>query len=296
MIVVDWGTTNLRVFACEDDGTILKSAQNMQGIKVVPKGGFAAVLTQTLNELGDCGELPIFICGMAGARGGWREAPYCGTPISLADIAANLSPLPEEFDGYLLPGARTLSPDGTSDVMRGEEIQIFGGMSRFGFRDGVLCLPGTHSKWARIRDGRIADFATFMTGDLYQALSHTILAGDAGTAHCPEAFGIGLEVSVSGDCGLLHRLFTARTRVLDGELVADQVPSYVSGLLIGHELAEAAPFHDSGEPVVLIGAEMLSRRYRDAFNHFGLDCITLESSDATCAGVAALRGLQRGGR
>lgn len=291
MIVVDWGTTNLRVFACEDDGTILKSVQNTQGIKVVPKGGFAAVLAQVLKELGESDDQPLFICGMAGARSGWLEAPYCKAPVALEDIVAKLTPLPERWDGYLLPGVKTVSTDGTSDVMRGEEIQIFGGMSRHGVRDGVLCLPGTHSKWARIRDGRIVDFATFMTGDIYQALSHTILAYDAETAHCSEAFEVGMEASVSGDCGLLHRLFTARTRVLDGELTADQVPSYTSGLLIGQELAETTSFRDSGEPIVLIGSETLCRRYREALERFDTDCILLDSSQATCAGVAALRNL-----
>lgn len=291
MIVADWGTTNLRVFACSEDGTILKRAQSPQGIKSVPEGGFPTVLRQTINKMGEYGELPIFVCGMAGARGGWHEAPYCQTPISLKDVAANLTPLSEEFDGYLLPGARTLSPDGTSDVMRGEEIQVFGGMSRFGLRDGVLCLPGTHSKWVRIRAGRIAGFATFMTGDVFQALSHTILGCDLEMTHCPEAFKVGLDTSVGGDCGILHRLFTARTRVLDGTLKPDQVSAYVSGLLIGHELAEAAQFRDSREPIVVIGAEMLGRRYLDALEHFGAEGISLESSDATCAGVAALCGL-----
>ena len=289
MIVVDWGTTNLRVFVCTDDGSILKTAKSIHGIKTVSKDGYGTVLNEILDELDEGNDLPIFICGMAGARGGWREAPYCQTPISLEDISANLTSLPDGFDGYLLPGARTLSPDGTSDVMRGEEIQIFGAMSHFGILDGVLCLPGTHSKWVRIRAGRIVGFATFMTGDVFQALTHTILACNLETIYCPEAFEIGLDASVSGDCGLLHRLFTARTRVLDGALKPDQVSDYVSGLLVGYELTEATSFREPGETIMLIGSEILNARYRDAFNYFGVDCMTLESSDATCVGIAALR-------
>jgi 2-dehydro-3-deoxygalactonokinase len=140
MIVVDWGTTNLRVFVCKDDGSILKTGQSMHGIKTVSKDGYGTVLNKILEEIGERNDLPVFICGMAGARGGWREAPYCQTPISLQDISANLTPLPDGFDGYLLPGGRTLSPDGTSDVMRGEEIQIFGAMAHFGVLNGVLCV------------------------------------------------------------------------------------------------------------------------------------------------------------
>ena len=293
MIVVDWGTTNLRVFVCADDGTILKSVQNDQGIKAVPKGGFGTALTQALKELGEHNNLPVFVCGMAGARGRWLEAPYCTTPISLTDIEKKLSLLPENFGGYLVPGARTLSPAGMSDVMRGEEIQVFGGLSHFGIQSGILCLPGTHSKWVQVHDNQIVDFATFMTGDIHQALSHTIL-GSTDAPHCPEAYGLGLDMSVNGDCGLLHQLFTARMRMLGGELVADQIPSYVSGLLIGHELAETASLRDSNKPVMLIGAETLCHRYQDAFNYFDISCITLESSSAICTGVAALRALQQG--
>ncbi len=296
MIVVDWGTTNLRVFGCEADGTILSCVENAQGITSVPQGAFADVLKQALNALDGTLDSPLFVCGMAGARGGWLEAPYCNTPLSLKDIAAQLTPLPEGFDGYLLPGVKTVSPDGTCDVMRGEEIQIIGGMEEYAIRDGVLCLPGTHSKWVRIRDGRIVGFSTFMTGEVFQALSHTILACDPGAADDPEAFTLGLEMSVHGDCGLLHHLFTARTRMLDGTLTADQVSAYVSGLLIGHELVEAAAFFnaDADKRIVLIGATALCERYRDALEHSGIDSILLESRIATCKGVAALNRMLQG--
>lgn len=296
MIVVDWGTTNLRVFACSSDGTLLHRTQSTQGIKTVPAGSYPAVLASMIKKLGVSSDLPVFVCGMAGARGGWLEAPYCQAPLALEDIAVHLTPLPDGLNGYLLPGAKAVSANGTSDVMRGEEIQIFGGMSRLGIRDAVLCLPGTHSKWVRVRDGQIVGFATFMTGDIFQALSHTILACDAEAADDPKAFGLGLGASADGDYGLLHRLFSARTRVLDNLLRPDQISSYVSGLLLGHELAESASFREPGEAVVLIGAEALCRRYREALVPFGTECILLESSEATCAGVAALCQLLQGTR
>ncbi len=294
MIVVDWGTTNLRVFSCRSDGTVLDRVQSSQGIKSVPTDGFPAVLSQLINKMGELDNLPIFVCGMAGARGGWLEAPYCQTPLALEGIAAKLTPLPGGLNGYLLPGAKTKSRDGTSDVMRGEEIQIFGGMLRLGIRNGVFCLPGTHSKWVRVRGGQIVDFATFMTGDVFQALAHSILSCNTEAAHDPEAFELGLEASVQTDCGLLHQLFSARTRVLDAVLMPDQVSEYVSGLLIGHELTSAVAFRDPGETVVLIGAETLCRRYEEALTHFGVDSTFLESSAAVCSGVAALNGLLQG--
>ena len=296
MIVVDWGTTNLRVFACHSDGTILQRVQSTQGIKLVPRGDFAGVLATLLRDLDQPRDLPIFVCGMAGARGGWLEAPYCLTPLSLVGLAAKLTSLPDGQNGYLLPGAKFEAPDGTSDVMRGEEIQIFGGMSRLAIQDGIFCLPGTHSKWVRIRDGQIAEFATFMTGDLFQALAHTILACDAETEHDAEAFSRGLKAPHSAEFGLMHRLFSARTLVLDGVLRAEQVSSYVSGLMIGYELSEAESFREPDEPVVLIGTEILCQHYRDALAPLGVKSILLESSVATCAGVAALRRLLHGGQ
>ena len=294
MIVVDWGTTNLRLFACDTDGTILDSTQSGQGIKTVPSGGFPSVLAQTISHLEASEESTIFVCGMAGARGAWYEAPYCATPIALEDIAANLTSLPGKLDGYLLPGAKNISPDGTLDVMRGEEIQIFGGMSKFDIRDGVLCLPGTHSKWVRVKDGRIVNFATFMTGDIFNALSHTILSCETDDKHDPDAFGLGLKASVLTDYGLTNRLFTARTRVLDGTLMPDQVSAYVSGLLIGYELAQAALLYERNERIVVIGSEVLCRRYRQALDHFGCKYVSLDSSEATCSGVAVLHELLEG--
>jgi len=294
MIVVDWGTSNLRVFACRSDGTIVRQVQSSQGIKSVPQGCFPDVLRPLIISLAEVDDLPIYVCGMAGARGGWLEAPYCQTPLALEGIAAKLTPLPDGLKGFLLPGAKTLSPDGTSDVMRGEEIQILGGMLQLGLRDGVFCLPGTHSKWVRVRGGQIVNFATFMTGDIFQALAHTILSCDTEATHDPDAFELGLETSAQADCGLLHHLFSARTRVLDAVLMPDQVSEYVSGLLIGHELADAAVFRDPGETVVLIGADTLCHRYQEALTHFGVVSTFLDSSTAVCAGVAALNRLLQG--
>jgi 2-dehydro-3-deoxygalactonokinase len=294
MIVVDWGTTNLRVFSCRRDGSILDRVHSSVGIKSVPKDGFPAVLKPVIDKMGELEDPTLFVCGMAGAKGGWLEAPYCQTPLALEGIAAKLTPLPGGLNGYLLPGAKTPSSNGTSDVMRGEEIQIFGGISRLGLKNGVFCLPGTHSKWVRVRAGQIVDFATFMTGDLFQALAYTILACDAAAAPDPEAFKLGLQTSVQADCGLLHQLFSARTAVLDGVLRPDQMSEYVSGLLIGHELAGALAFREPGETVVLIGAESLCRRYQQALTQVGFASTVLDSGAAVCAGVAALHGLLPG--
>jgi 2-dehydro-3-deoxygalactonokinase len=295
MIVADWGTTNLRVYACDDGGTILDRVENSQGIKSLGQGEYPAALSRATALLEECHRGPVFVCGMAGSRNGWIETPYCQAPLDLGALAEQLIPLPAPLDGFILPGARTLLPDGTSDVMRGEEVQIFGAGKHFDICNGVLCLPGTHSKWVRLREGKIIDFATFMTGDVFQALSQTILDCDAAAPHHPEAFAKGLQAARAGDFGLLHQLFTARTRVLDGTLEVDHVSAYVSGLLIGHELAEAGAWRVPGETVTLIGSESLRRRYSEALAFSGEQCLTLDSSVAACTGVAALRNILSGG-
>lgn len=295
MIVADWGTTNLRVYACDDGGAILDRVESRQGIKSLGKDDYPAALSRAVAQLKECRKVPVFVCGMAGSRNGWIETPYCQTPLDLEALASRLVPLPGSFDGYLLPGARTLLPDGTSDVMRGEEIQILGAVSRLDLRSGVLCLPGTHSKWVRLREGKIIDFATFMTGDIFQALSQTILACDAASPPHSEAFTKGLQAARAGDFGLLHRLFTARTRVLDGTLDAAHVSAYVSGLLVGHELAEAEAWRAPGETVTIIGSESLCRRYSESLSFLGAQSVALDSSVATCSGVAALRTVLSGG-
>jgi 2-dehydro-3-deoxygalactonokinase len=295
MIVADWGTTNLRVYACDDHGAILGRVESPQGIKSLSGGGYPAALARAIALLeGDAGG-PVFVCGMASSRNGWIETPYCTTPLALEGLAAKLVPLPDPFEGYILPGASTRLPDGTRDVMRGEEIQIFGATAQLGLCDGVLCLPGTHSKWAHLSNGKLAGFATFMTGDLFQALSQTILACDVAAPHCPEAFTRGLQSARDDAFGLLHQLFAARMRVLDGTLEPEQISAFVSGLLIGRELAEAQPWLVPEEPVTIIAAEGLCRLYSAALDFLGQPCLAIDASMATCAGVAGLRDILSGG-
>lgn len=289
MIIADWGTTNFRVYACDVDGNILDRVESGHGIKSLARGDYPAALSRTTALLTDGDGGPVFVCGMASSRNGWIETPYCQTPVGLENIAEKLLPLPDPLVGYILPGASTRLPDGTRDVMRGEEIQIFGAVKHFNMVNGTLCLPGTHSKWVRLHDGKIHEFATFLTGDIFQSLSQTILACDIAAPHCPQAFERGLQAAKDGDFGLLHQLFAARARVLDATLEPEHLSAYVSGLLVGHELAEAEAWRTPGEIVTIIGAAGLCRRYSEALALLGEKCLTLDSSVATCTGVAALR-------
>lgn len=290
MIVVDWGTTNLRAYLCREDGSITARVERPHGIKTVAAGQYQEILQQVLCEL-DAIDEPVYICGMAGARGGWVEAPYCRTPVSMTELQAGLIPLPAPSQGVLVPGIKTSADDGTLDVIRGEEIQVFGALRSLGQKDVLICLPGTHSKWVSVKNHRIVGFMTFMTGDIFAGLGGTILNCHSEDDFFQQAFEGGITASKQTRGGLLHQLFTARTKMLAGDLDEEQISSFVSGLLIGHELSEAERFcADAGE-VVIIGSDKLSQRYRFALEERSVKVELINSDIATCSGVAALHRL-----
>jgi 2-dehydro-3-deoxygalactonokinase len=223
----------------------------------------------------------IVMAGMIGSRNGWLEVPYAACPAGLAEIAAGM----REVRAESLPGRRVFVGPGLShrpeagapEVMRGEEAQLLGLMDELhGEGPHTVCLPGTHSKWATVEGGRIVAFRTAMTGELYAVLTqHSLLgalmdreAGDPGDPG-DEGAAFDLGVRTSSDAGgLLNHLFSVRTRGLFGELGAAQLPSYLSGLLIGHELLGLSP---EARHVHLIGSETLLRPYRRALALRGID-------------------------
>jgi 2-dehydro-3-deoxygalactonokinase len=225
------------------------------------------------------------MCGMIGSRQGWVEASYATLPAGSAAFAAALARVPGVAgDVRIVPGASGSGLAGAPDVMRGEETQIVGALESGGAGDGLFVLPGTHSKWAEVRDGRILRFATFLTGEAYGALrGHTILGRLMADGPEDESgFAAGLARAREPG-GLLHHLFSARTLGLFDRLQPDALAPYLSGLLIGHEIEAArAAFGDGA--VTIVGGAALARRYAAA----------LGPRARTIAGdVAAARGLWR---
>jgi 2-dehydro-3-deoxygalactonokinase len=288
MIGVDWGTSSFRAFRLHADGRVLDRRAAPRGILTVADGRFAEeFLRQTGDWIAD-GETRVLLSGMIGSRQGWREAPYLACPAGPAAIAGALVEIP--FDGaklLLVPGLSDTDAAGTPEVMRGEETQLVGALDEIG-GDGIACLPGSHSKWARIAEGRIAGFSTWLSGEMFAALrGHTILGRmmrDGPTE--PAAFDRGVA-RANNPGHLLHHLFGVRTLGLFGRLSEDEGASYLSGLLIGHEVRAALPA--GGAAVHLIGSAPLCALYARAV--------------AVCGGVAvihdedaAARGLARIGR
>ena len=284
MIGVDWGTTSLRAFRLAPDGTILARREAKRGILQVGDDAFPAVLREQVHDWIADGETRVLLSGMIGSRQGWVEAPYLPCPASPASLAAALVDVPfADAQTKLVPGLTDRDAAGVPEVMRGEETQLVGVLAAFGDA-GIACLPGTHSKWVRLADGGIAGYSTHMTGEVFSALrGHTILGRlMEGDTHRQGAFDRGL--ARSGEAGgLLHHLFGVRALGLHGELDATDSASYLSGLLIGHEIRAAG---GAGEPVHVIGAAALSALYVHAIAALGG---TARLGDDT----AAARGLAR---
>ena len=291
-IVVDWGTTAFRAWLIErDGGAVLDEISDGKGLLELSREDFPGYCRRQLTGWRDGGGPPIYMAGMVGSAQGWQTAPQPPVPIDLPAIAAATVPAEGLEAAWILPGCRRVDSDGVPDVMRGEEVQIMGALSASDRRSAVLCLPGTHSKWAWARDGALVDFTTSMTGEVYGLLlDHSLLARSA-RRDAPwqeAAFRRGLAQSAL-DGGLLHHLFTTRSRDLAGELAPDEAPSYLSGLLIGHELAAMAPrIGSSAEPILLVGAAKLKRPYEVAMSARDWRVSWIDSATATLLGISAV--------
>jgi 2-dehydro-3-deoxygalactonokinase len=284
LIAVDWGTSALRGARLDGMGRVLEERSAPLGILNVPNGDFAGVFEAQFSDWMKAGARCL-ISGMAGSRQGWAEAPYVACPAGPDELANHLHWIERERIA-LVPGLSDTQGD-VPDVMRGEEVQIFGAMRLAGLDDGLFVLPGTHSKWATVRGGKITGFRTFMTGEVYGLFAqHSILARtlDANAALDEPAFRRGLTQG-SRDGGLLHNAFGVRALGLFGRLSPAESASYLSGLLIGEELGRQALQSDGD--VMVIGASALVARYSLGLQERGARVRTF-GAEATWAGLRAL--------
>jgi len=285
-IVADWGTSNFRAWALAGDGAVLDSLSDHRGLLSVEDGRFAETFRAVCGPwLEGAERLPALLSGMIGSRRGWKEAPYLAAPVSLESLAKNLCPLGETAGAMvsIVPGV-CLEDGGEPDVMRGEEAQILGALHALGRRSGSFLLPGTHSKWAIVGDGRLTSFRTYITGEVFGLLrkTGTIAQLVEGEAIDPAAFRRGVERAKAGEGrDLLHALFGARAQSLLGRLPGSEVVGYLSGLLIGAEFSDALDWlRRRGEPreLTAIGAPAMLDNYHLAAKLFGLELATLDSA------------------
>lgn len=294
-VAVDWGTSNLRAWGIGSDGSQTFVVSSDKGMGKLTQPEFPGVLDRLIADRVD-GATDVVICGMAGARQGWMEAPYIETPADITALlhravkptgaAANLCP-------RILPGVcqRTV---GQEDVMRGEETQLLGLLHlRPGF-DGTVVLPGTHSKWVELRGGRIVRFQSAMTGEFYEILSqHSVLrhsfAGDPNGPETEAGVAEGLAAGLDHPELLSSLAFRTRSALLLSKKGTDWCSGYLSGLLVGTEIGGHRGWLQNGQAVPLIGSARFGRLYGAALKQIGVESFALDATDATIAGLKAAR-------
>lgn len=291
LIALDWGTSNLRANLLDATGHSIEQRQSAMGVMKVPAGKFDAVLAELCGDWMQAHRLPLIASGMVGSRQGWKEAPYLECPATLKQAAHCLTQL--AFDHpvigshkvYIAPGLKCLDTNGQTDVMRGEETQIWGAQLP---SSSICVLPGTHSKWIWLdAAGDFQNFKTFMTGELYSLLTqHSILGRlmDLSPSHAALNLGVflrGVALGVDGHAELMHSLFAARTAGLMGQLNATELPDFLSGILIGAEITSASK--RQVKQVHLLGEGDLCARYAHAFQNQGISVIKV-GDDATTKG------------
>lgn len=274
-IIVDWGTTSLRAALVDADGKELDRIETAQGISTLQTGEYENTLMAVLSPwFSKHGAIPIAALGMITSRNGWMEIPYVACPAGPAQLAAGSRrhSLPNGSELVLLPGLTDPVRSPFPDVMRGEETQVIGhGLAI----DATLIIPGTHSKWASVKAGRIDGFQTFVTGEIFALLiNHSFIARGATqpAIHDLEAFHQGIN-EAKNSAAMLSLLFSARTGGLAGTISADQLRSYVHGLVIGQEFRQARDtgWHSIGHKAVIIGNDGLNDLYMIAAKAFGLE-------------------------
>lgn len=308
LIALDWGTSALRAFRMGAQGHVLETRHRPWGIMNLPPAAdhapepdSGAAFERALQDA--CGDwlaaapgLPLLACGMVGSAQGWREAKYLPTPTSLDELGRSLT-LVARPDGpplHIVPGL--VQQGSLPNVMRGEETQVLGVLASLALPADatvLIGLPGTHSKWVLARQGCIEQFHTFMTGEVFAALrGHTILGKtmQAPTAPDDAAFARGLEVARGSDAalGLLSHIFSTRTLGLTGALAPTSQADYLSGLLIGHEVASLARAQQqtpaAPQALVLCGEPDLCRRYAIALQAYGFAAPSI-ATQATATGL-----------
>ena len=290
-IAGDWGTSRLRLYLCDASGHVLARGEG-EGAAVPGHAARFAAAVAAWDQAH--GKPPALLGGMVGSTVGWKEVPYLNCPARPEALAAAALRFEHEDRAIaIVPGLKCVNRTGAPDVMRGEEVQVFGALALLGLADAdaTVVLPGTHSKWVEVRGGRVQRFRTCMSGELYALLrEHSILGRGVpapAQAHDPdfwnrEAFMHGLQQAQRSN-SLLASAFSARSRVLMQQLEATAVPDYLSGLVIGEELRVAhdwMPSDPAQRPLVVVGAAALTERYALALQADGqtVRCVGAEAT------------------
>ncbi|MBU2994619.1 2-dehydro-3-deoxygalactonokinase [Octadecabacter sp. 1_MG-2023] len=286
-IAVDWGTSNLRAWVFGAGDALIAQLGSDQGMgSLTPDQFEPALLDLIAPYLGD-NPTPVICCGMVGARQGWQEAAYVSVPAVPPSVAEAtiVTPNDPRIAPVILPGMMQSNP---ADVMRGEETQIAGFLSQRPDFDGVLCLPGTHTKWVHISAGEVVSFSTYMSGEMFGLLSEqSVLRHSAQSDGWDnDSFLTAVDDTLSRPQNLAARLFGLRAETLLNDMTSTTAKSSLSGLLIGLELAGAKPYW-LGREIALIGDPTLAQLYKTALDQQGAPSEIYTGDDMTLLGLKA---------
>jgi len=294
---VNWGSTNFRAYLIGADGSAIDEYSAPSGVVSLDRDGMASTMDALAARWPNSG--PVYASGMIGSNVGWKEVPYAEAPAGVADLAAAaVATAIGSVPVHIVPGITCRrSFDGEPDILRGEEIEMMG-LAVLGKSDGWVALPGTHTKWARLQRGRVVEFFTSMSGEIFDRLTQkgllaSIVEGDATDS---PAFLKGVAAGRARKLSLGTLLFGARAQVVRGLLPKADAASYLRGLLIGSEIADAmAVYPTAGDAAVpLIGNRVVCSLYASALRAAGIASEIVDSRTACLSGFKALHELRHG--
>ncbi|MGQ7846117.1 2-dehydro-3-deoxygalactonokinase [Granulosicoccus sp. 3-233] len=291
---VDWGTSNLRVWVMSADDTPLHSLGSSAGMGTLQPDEFEPTLVALLEPWLDAGRtLPVICCGMVGARQGWSDAGYLSTPVSRdsRSPAHGVATHDDRISVAILPGVKQASP---ADVMRGEETQIAGLLHQTPAFDGTVCLPGTHTKWARVESGCISSFQTCMSGEMFALLStQSVLRHSMQDSQwSDDSFTRGVSDILANPASLSSQLFALRAENLINDVPGHELKSRLSGLLLGAELAATRTYWQD-KHVTIVGDDRLAGLYSQALSQVETQVAVADGASLTLAGLIAAHHSQQ---
>ena len=286
-IAADWGTTHMRAWAIGEEDNVLAFRESNEGMKDLQQNEFEPVLLKLIESwLDDTKVTTVMACGMVGSKQGWVETPYLKTPCVPIDnqqltIATTKD---NRIKVNFVPG---VMQNNSADIMRGEETQIAGFINKNPDFNGVVCLPGTHTKWVNVKEGQITSFKTFMTGELFGVISnHTLIRHSISIKGWNQAgFEAGIHEGFNNPGSIASDLFSLRAESIVNDLDRDQARSTLSGLLLGVELNGAQTFWENSN-VIIIGSQLLSDNYHQGLKILGGQSQLFSLETATLSGLS----------
>ncbi len=304
IIGINWGSSNLRAYLIAPDGRLIDTHEEPAGVATLSREGMVVAADSIRARWPKAAH--AYAAGMIGSNVGWVDAGYVDCPAGAEAVARQLvATRIGRLELQIVPGmACVRAVDGAPDVMRGEETELLGLLSGGAVgADAIVALPGTHTKWIQLRGGRVESFMTAMSGELFDRLAGggllaSVLEGPGGVG---PAFLEGVRVGAKGALGLGALLFGVRARVIRGVLARADSSSYLRGVLVGAEVADAgALFSAIGDggagagqrpALPVVGSGPVVALYQAALEELGIASRAVASADAVVRGFAAIHAM-----